>query len=330
LSGPTENALQIADKEVDYQHQELLEAVEGYFDSGEFCFDLGQLDFAGVTDFHQKVLRLCAEIEPGHTLTYGQLAARAGSPLAARAVGGAMAKNRWPLLIPCHRVVGSTGKLTGYSGTGGVGTKAWLLEHEQVAKSMENGFVGLLIWTAMRNLFPTEDLFRRKALIGAGGLRITMAPAFGATLLAEFWRFRGERERTGKSWRRHAAQGRFASAVSLSDQRVSELMDLALQGIEQEFPNKPSNVMASAEDVLSPKDMHPVFYGCFDWHSSVHGHWLLVRMLKLYPDSSRAKQARNLLNGQLTAEKLQLEAKYFDAKENKSFERMYGGLGYCG
>jgi O-6-methylguanine DNA methyltransferase len=141
LSGPTENALQIADKEVDYQHQELLEAVEGYFDSGEFCFDLGQLDFAGVTDFHQKVLRLCAEIEPGHTLTYGQLAARAGSPLAARAVGGAMAKNRWPLLIPCHRVVGSTGKLTGYSGTGGVGTKAWLLEHEQVAKSMKTGLL---------------------------------------------------------------------------------------------------------------------------------------------------------------------------------------------
>ncbi|MFK7735777.1 MAG: DUF2891 domain-containing protein [Pirellulaceae bacterium] len=113
-------------------------------------------------------------------------------------------------------------------------------------------------------------------------------------------------------------------AVSLSDERVCALMDLALQGIEHEFPNKPSNVMASAEDVLSPKEMHPVFYGCFDWHSSVHGHWLLVRMLKLYPDSSRAKQARELLDRQLTAEKLQLEADYFEAKENKSFERMYG------
>ena len=66
----------------------------------------------------------------GETLTYGQLAKLAGSPHAARAVGGAMARNRWPLIVPCHRVVGSSGKLTGYSGEGGLKTKHWLLEHE--------------------------------------------------------------------------------------------------------------------------------------------------------------------------------------------------------
>ncbi|MFK7735778.1 MAG: methylated-DNA--[protein]-cysteine S-methyltransferase [Pirellulaceae bacterium] len=127
----------------DSRHQELVGSVEEYFESGEFRFDLVHLDFTGVTDFHQIVLRLCAEIVPGQTLTYGQLATLAGSPQAARAVGGAMAKNRWPLLIPCHRVVGASGKLTGYSGTGGVDTKAWLLEHEQVAKKMKTGLLAL-------------------------------------------------------------------------------------------------------------------------------------------------------------------------------------------
>ncbi|MEM8736473.1 MAG: DUF2891 domain-containing protein [Planctomycetota bacterium] len=112
--------------------------------------------------------------------------------------------------------------------------------------------------------------------------------------------------------------------VAISDADVCALMELAMKGIEQEFPNKPSNVMTSAEDVLRPQEMHPVFYGCFDWHSSVHGHWLLVRLLKLYPDSGGAAEARALLNRQLTASKLQTEADYFDKKENKSFERMYG------
>lgn len=110
----------------------------------------------------------------------------------------------------------------------------------------------------------------------------------------------------------------------LSDERVVALIDLALKGIEQQYPNKPSNVMASADDVLSPMEMHPVFYGCFDWHSSVHGHWLLVRLLKLYPENARAQEVRSLLSKQLTADKLRAEAEYFDAKENQSFERMYG------
>jgi len=75
-------------------------------------------------------LTLCHAIPVGETRTYGQLAKLAGSPHAARAVGGAMARNRWPLIVPCHRVVGSSGKLTGYSGEGGLKTKHWLLEHE--------------------------------------------------------------------------------------------------------------------------------------------------------------------------------------------------------
>ncbi|MEM7477943.1 MAG: DUF2891 domain-containing protein [Planctomycetota bacterium] len=110
----------------------------------------------------------------------------------------------------------------------------------------------------------------------------------------------------------------------ISTQEVVQLSELALKGINQEYPNKPSNVMASSADVLSPSAMHPVFYGCFDWHSSVHGHWLLVRLLKLYPQSPKESEIRRLLNAQLTKEKLAAEAEYFDKKENKSFERMYG------
>jgi methylated-DNA-[protein]-cysteine S-methyltransferase len=108
----------------------LSSAVKNYFKTGHFEWDLDLLDWEGVSEFHQKTLRACYGIEPATTLTYGQLATQVGSDGAARAVGGAMARNRWPLLIPCHRVVGSSGKLTGYSGVGGVDTKQKLLDFE--------------------------------------------------------------------------------------------------------------------------------------------------------------------------------------------------------
>lgn len=110
----------------------------------------------------------------------------------------------------------------------------------------------------------------------------------------------------------------------LSHQQVEAFARLALHGIPQEYPNKPGNVMTSADDVLSPQQMHPAFYGNFDWHSAVHGHWMLVRLLRLYPDTAVAPEIRNTLNQQLTLANMQAEAKYFQGKQNKSFERMYG------
>ncbi|MCR9202617.1 MAG: DUF2891 domain-containing protein [Planctomycetaceae bacterium] len=110
----------------------------------------------------------------------------------------------------------------------------------------------------------------------------------------------------------------------LTDAQVTAFAKLALKGIPQEYPNKPSNVMNSGADVRSPKEMHPAFYGNFDWHSSVHGHWMLVRLLRDYPKTERASEIRAMLNAQLTLEKMQVEAKYFEASYNKSFERMYG------
>ncbi len=83
-----------------------------------------------VTDFQRRVLQRCRRIPYGKTVSYGELAAKAGFPNAARAVGGVMARNRVPLVIPCHRVVGSSGVLRGYSGAGGIAMKQKLLDLE--------------------------------------------------------------------------------------------------------------------------------------------------------------------------------------------------------
>ena len=115
-----------------------------------------------------------------------------------------------------------------------------------------------------------------------------------------------------------------STSRALTEDQVVAFADLALSGLTREFPNKPSNVMASKDDVLSPQQMHPAFYGNFDWHSSVHGHWMLVRLLKLYPDNARADKIRQTLNDQLTAEKMEAEAAHFRNDTNKNFERMYG------
>ena len=82
----------------------------------------------------------------------------------------------------------------------------------------------------------------------------------------------------------------------LTAQQVALFAELAIGNIDKEFPNKPSNVMEGPESVLSPRQMHPAFYGCFDWHSSVHGHWMLVRLLKLHPSHAMTPRIRQQLN----------------------------------
>jgi hypothetical protein len=110
----------------------------------------------------------------------------------------------------------------------------------------------------------------------------------------------------------------------LEDEQVASFARLALDSIVREFPNKPGQVYTGPESAVVPRVIHPVFYGSFDWHSSVHGHWMLVRLLKTQPGSSVEAEIRTLLHAQLTAEALQTEADYFDEKQNKGFERMYG------
>jgi methylated-DNA-[protein]-cysteine S-methyltransferase len=88
------------------------------------------IDWSGMTDFQERVLRLTLAIPYGETRTYGGIARQIGRPKSARAVGRAQATNPMPLVIPCHRVLGSDGGLHGYGGCGGLATKAWLLELE--------------------------------------------------------------------------------------------------------------------------------------------------------------------------------------------------------
>ena len=102
--------------------------LEEYFDGQRKAFDL-PLDFCG-TDFNQKVLCALAEVPYGTTISYGQLAEKCGSPKAARAVGTAMRKNPFVIVIPCHRVLPQSGKLGNYS-AGGPANKDWLLTFEK-------------------------------------------------------------------------------------------------------------------------------------------------------------------------------------------------------
>lgn len=99
---------------------------------------------------------------------------------------------------------------------------------------------------------------------------------------------------------------------------------LALACVGKEYPNKISHVLNSDTDVAPPRKLTPAFYGCYDWHSSVHGHWLLVRLLRTFPDASFAGAARDALGKSLTAENLKQEAAYIRGEGRASFERPYG------
>jgi hypothetical protein len=111
---------------------------------------------------------------------------------------------------------------------------------------------------------------------------------------------------------------------TLTQDQASAFARLALKGIQREYPNKPDHVINDAADLKGPRVLHPAFYGCFDWHSAVHGHWLLVRLLRLFPELPERDQIRMVLAEHLTAENLQAEAAYFAQPNRQSFERTYG------
>jgi len=114
------------------------------------------------------------------------------------------------------------------------------------------------------------------------------------------------------------------STAQVNSTDLGSLADLALNCLQQEYPNKLNQVVNGPEDLQSPKQLHPAFYGCFDWHSSVHGHWMLVRLLKANPDMEQAAQIREKLNHNLTLANIKQEVNYFGTKNNRMFERTYG------
>ena len=121
-----------------------------------------------------------------------------------------------------------------------------------------------------------------------------------------------------------ASAGFAQESRPMTSEQAAGFVKLALAGIDREYPNKTGHVTTGPDDMKSPRAMHPVFYGHFDWHSSVHGHWMLVRLLKQFPDAPFAGEIRNTLQRRFTAEGLAGELEYFKTKENRSFERMYG------
>ena len=105
---------------------------------------------------------------------------------------------------------------------------------------------------------------------------------------------------------------------------AERLARLALDCVHQEYPNKIAHVMQSDEDALPPRELTPAFYGCFDWHSAVHGHWMLARLARLYPQASFAGEARAALGRSLTPEKIAGEVSYMAGEGRRGFERPYG------
>jgi hypothetical protein len=99
---------------------------------------------------------------------------------------------------------------------------------------------------------------------------------------------------------------------------------LALACVHKEYPNHISHTLNSDADAVPPRKLTPAFYGCYDWHSSVHGHWLLVRLVRTFPDAPFVPTAREALRQSLTAENIVQEAAYLRGEGRSSFERPYG------
>ena len=115
-----------------------------------------------------------------------------------------------------------------------------------------------------------------------------------------------------------------AEEAAMDSATVERFAGLALECVHQEYPNKIGHVMNSDDDVGPPRELTPAFYGCFDWHSSVHGHWLLTRLSKLYPDAEFTAAAKAGLGRSLTKERLAGDTAYLAGEGRASYERPYG------
>lgn len=113
-------------------------------------------------------------------------------------------------------------------------------------------------------------------------------------------------------------------APKFDAQAAERFAGLALACVHKEYPNKISHVLNSDADVAAPCKLTPAFCGCYDWHSSVHGHWLLARLARTFPDAPFASAARAALKQSLTKANIEQEAAYLAGKGRASFERPYG------
>ena len=114
----------------------------------------------------------------------------------------------------------------------------------------------------------------------------------------------------------------FSQELTLS--QANHLATLPIKCLQQEYPNKLSQLLIDSTEIQSPKVLHPAFYGCFDWHSSVHGHWSLVFLLNKFPNLENKEEIIKKLQINLSKENIQTEINYLNKTHEKSFERTYG------
>jgi hypothetical protein len=115
-----------------------------------------------------------------------------------------------------------------------------------------------------------------------------------------------------------------ARRLELDAASVAPYARLALGCIHKEYPNKIAHVLESQDDVAPPSKLTPAFHGCFDWHSAVHGHWMLARVLRTWPRVEGADQMRAALAKSLSNENIAAEVAYLSAPGRATFERPYG------
>jgi len=120
------------------------------------------------------------------------------------------------------------------------------------------------------------------------------------------------------------ARSASAQQAAFGAAEIGRFVRLALDCVGKEYPNKISHSLNSARDVKPPHELTPAFYGCYDWHSSVHGHWLLARAARLYPETAFASDSRRALAQSLTSANIAVEVRYLNAEGRSSFERPYG------
>jgi hypothetical protein len=121
-----------------------------------------------------------------------------------------------------------------------------------------------------------------------------------------------------------AVHANSAPPAALDVAAAERFANLALRCVHQEYPNKVAHVLAADADARPPRALYPAFHGCYDWHSAVHGHWLLARLAKRFPEAAFAAAARVALGRSLTAANIAAETAYLQRADRPSFERPYG------
>jgi hypothetical protein len=111
---------------------------------------------------------------------------------------------------------------------------------------------------------------------------------------------------------------------TLTESLAARLASIALGHVEREYPNKPGHVLSGPEDARTPADLHPIFHGSYDWHSCVHGYWMLARLLRRFPAMEPAPAIRALFHRRITPAAVAGECAYLEPRTARGFERPYG------